>query len=145
MNDYILNIGGNVRALGARPDGKKWSIGIENPDTQDDETPYIEYLAFERMSLVTSGSYQRFYMVGDQKYHHIIDPQTLLPATYFQSVSVLCLDSGKADALSTALFCMDYDQGRALIEEIKDCEAMWVLPDGTKQYSKGFKNYCTEE
>ena len=145
MNDYILNIGGNVRALGARPDGKKWSIGIENPDTEDDETPYIEYLEFERMSLVTSGSYQRFYMVEDQKYHHIIDPQTLLPATYFQSVSVLCLDSGKADALSTALFCMDYAQGRALIDGIKDCEAMWVLPDGSKQYSNGFKNYCTDE
>lgn len=142
MEGYLLNVGGNVRIVGARPDGEAWKIGIENPDTDDTENPYIEYLELRGMSLVTSGSYQRYYTVNGKNYHHIIDPDTLMPAERFLSVSVLCPDSGRADALSTALFCMSYDEGQALIDTLSDTEAMWVFPDGTRQYSDGFKQYC---
>lgn len=141
INGYILNIGGNVRAVGKKPDGTKWKIGVENPDTANEEKPYIEYLEIEDMSLVTSGSYQRYYIVDGKSYHHIIDNETLMPADNFLSVSVLCEDSGKADAFSTALFCTTYEEGKKLVESIKDLEAMWVLKDGTKYYSDGFKDY----
>ncbi len=142
INGYILNVGGNVRIVGKRPDGEKWNVGIENPDTDNEDIPYIANLELDGgISLVTSGSYQRFYTVGGKNYHHIIDPKTLMPAEYFLSVSVLCDDSGKADAFSTALFCMPYKEGKELIENNNGIEAMWVLPDGSIRYSKNFRNY----
>ncbi len=142
MNGYILNVGGNVRIVGNRPDKEKWNVGIENPDTDNEDNPYIANLKLDGgYSLVTSGSYQRFYTVGGKNYHHIIDPQTLMPADYFLSVSVLCKDSGIADALSTALFCMPYEESAELIDKIGDTEAMWVLPDGSIRYSKNFRDF----
>ncbi|MBR2337980.1 MAG: FAD:protein FMN transferase [Clostridia bacterium] len=144
MNGYILNVGGNVRIVGERQDGEAWTVGIENPDTANTQTPYIAYLKLGEMSLVTSGSYQRYYTVNGKNYHHIIDPETLMPAENFQSVSVLCKSSAQADALSTALFCMTYGEGNKLIETLSDTEAMWVLPNGEQRYSAGFKDYCEE-
>ena len=141
ITGYLLNVGGNVRCVGAHPDGEPWSVGIENPDTENTEKPHIAYLHLTGQSLVTSGSYQRFYTVEGVRYHHIIDPETLMPGTNFLSVSVLCADSGRADALSTALFTMTYEEGAALIESLADAEAMWVLPDGEQRYSGGFQNY----
>ena len=129
---YILNIGGNVRTI-ERNDGEKWQVGIENPDTEDTKNPYIEKLAFSEMA---------FYIVNGKSYHHIIDNQTLMPSENFKSVSVLCPDSSVADALSTALFCMTYDEGVALLEYCVDTEVMGVLPDGKRLYTDGFKNYC---
>lgn len=144
MNGYLLNVGGNIRTVGKRSNGEKWKIGIENPDTEDEATPYIEYLDLGEMSLVTSGSYQRFYTVDGKNYHHIIDPDTLMPSQHFKMVSVLCKNSAKADALSTALFSMTYEEGMALIGSLSDTYAMWVTNDGIKYYSDGFKTFCTE-
>lgn len=141
ITGYILNVGGNVRCVGARPQGQPWSVGIENPDTANQEQPYVAYLHLVNKSLVTSGSYQRYYTVNGVRYHHIIDPATLMPGTNYRSVSVLCTDSGKADALSTALFSMSYQEGAALIQGLADVEAMWVLPNGEQRYSAGFKDY----
>ena len=142
MGGYVLNVGGNVRTVGTRPDGENWKVGIENPNTQDTENPYIEKLSLGEMSLVTSGSYQRFYIVNGKNYHHIIDGETLMPAEYFTSVSVLCKDSAVADALSTALFCMAYEDGLKLLDNFKNTEVMWVKKDGTKFYTQNFKKYC---
>lgn len=141
MTGYILNVGGNVKIVGKRPDGQKWTIGIENPNNQSEQT-YIEELELNSMSLVTSGSYQRFYTVNGKNYHHIIDPDTLYPAEYFASVSVLCEDSAIADGLSTTLFCLSYEEGKKLLEGFDDVCALWVTKDGKKLYSNGFENYC---
>jgi len=142
VTGYLLNIGGNVKIVGKRPDGEKWTVGIENPDTENSQEPYIELLSLDSKALVTSGSYQRFYTVNGKNYHHIIDPATLQPSEYLLSVSVLCEDSGMADAFSTALFCMNYEDGKRLISESDGIEAMWILKDGTKLYSENFKKYC---
>ena len=142
---YILNVGGNIRCVGARGDGSPWSVAIENPDTENQEKPFISYLHLTDQSLVTSGSYQRFYTVDGVRYHHIIDPATLMPAAYFRSVSVLCPHSGQADALSTALFSMPYEEGCALIESIPEAEALWVMADGEQKYSSGFLQYTYKQ
>ncbi len=140
---YLLNVGGNVCTVGTRPDGTKWAIGIENP-TGDEEKPYIAYLELSDKSVVTSGAYQRYYFVDGEKYHHIIDPDTLMPGVNYLSVSVICDDSGVGDALSTALFCLDFDGGSALVESLSGVEAMWVLPNGEQKYSSGFMSYTAE-
>ncbi len=142
ITGYILNLGGNVRTVGARPDGTPWTAGIENPDTDDTEKPHIAYLQLSGESLVTSGSYQRYYTVDGKGYHHIIDQETLMPGENYRSVSVVCKDSGQGDALSTALFTMNYEEGSALVESLAEVEAMWVLPDGTQRYSSGFESYA---
>ncbi len=140
MEGYLLNVGGNIRTVGKRPDGEKWQIGLENPD-KESEQAYTEYLELENMSLVTSGSYQRFYTVEGKNYHHIVDPETLMPANKYKMVSVINPSSAVADALSTALFCMDLDKGKRLVESLDNTSALWITTEGEKHYSENFKNY----
>ena len=144
ISGYVINVGGNVRTVGPKGDGSKWLVGIENPEDSDD-LPYLAYLELSDISLVTSGSYQRYYIVDTKRYHHIIDPQTLMPSEGYLSVSVICKDSGKADALSTALFCMPLDDGLALINSTDDAEAMWVENDGTIHRSNNFESYLSKQ
>ncbi len=141
VSGYILNVGGNVRAVGDKPDGTGWTVGIEDPLGEAD---YLAYLELSNQSLVTSGSYQRYYLVNGKRYHHIIDPDTLMPSEGFVSVSVLTSHSGNGDALSTALFCMSLEAGQALIASLPDTEAQWVLPDGTRHVSDGWNAYLID-
>ena len=80
--------------------------------------------------------------VDGKAYHHIIDPDTLMPAAYWQSVSIVCgddfSDSGLADALSTALFLMDAESGEALVKEY-GADAYWIAADGTEYMTDGFE------
>lgn len=135
ISGYILNVGGNVRAVGGKPDGTGWTVGVENPEEGGD---YTAHLSLTKESLVTSGSYQRYYLVDGKRYHHIIDPATLMPAEGYLSVSVLTNHSGQGDALSTALFCMTREEGMALLETLPDTEAQWILSDGTIHTTKGW-------
>ncbi|MDD2969758.1 MAG: FAD:protein FMN transferase [Lachnospiraceae bacterium] len=140
----MISVGGNVRTIGTKFDdaGSKipWSVGIQNPD-QDSTQPTVHILQLEDMSLVTSGVYERYYTVDGKRYHHIIDPETLMPSELFQSVSIVCKDSGMADALSTSIFNMTLEEGKELIESLEDTEAFWILKDGTYEYSTGFETY----
>ncbi len=143
VSGYVINVGGNVRTLGVRGDGEKWKVGVENP-YGNEQNAYYATLTISDLSLVTSGSYQRFYVVNGKNYNHIIDPDTLMPAEIFISVSVVTESSAVADALSTALFTMPLEEGQALIDSIDGAEAMWVLTNGDIKYSSGFSNYTVK-
>ncbi len=134
VNGYVLNIGGNIRIVGHKPDGSGWGTGIKNPA---DPTQYALKLTIADTSCVTSGDYERFYFVGNEKYHHVIDKDTLMPSAHFRSVSIITRNSGLADALSTALFAMSYEDGLALVNEIGGVEVLWIKPDGTQLYTAG--------
>ena len=140
ITGYVINVGGNVRTIGKKADGTKWTVGIENP-AEDAEDGYLAYLELAGESLVTSGSYQRYYVVDGKRYHHIIDPETLMPAEGYTSVSVVCKSSAQGDAFSTALFCMSLEEGMALVEQTPGVEAMWLTVDGTCHRSSGFSKY----
>ena len=129
VSSYVLDVGGNLRVIGYKPDGSKWRTGIENPDLYS-KTPYVYYLDVADTSVVTSGNYQRFYTVDGVRYHHIINKDTLMHADYFASVTVITKNSGLADALSTALFNMDYESGVALISGLDGVSCVWVTNDG---------------
>ncbi len=143
ITGFVLNVGGNVRTIGAKADGEPWTAGINNPE-ESEEKPYVAYLALSGESLVTSGSYQRYYTVNGKNYHHIIDPQTLMPAKGYLSVSVVCDSSADGDALSTALFCMSVEEGRELVRSMDGVEALWILTDGTQVASDGLGGYISE-
>ena len=144
ITGHVINVGGNIRTVGGKPNGERWLAGIENPDDSSDD-PYVAYVELAGESIVTSGSYQRYYTVNGQRYHHIIDSETLMPTEGFLSVSVICKNSAQGDALSTALFCMPLDEGLALVESLPDVEALWILPNGTQRTSSGFSAYLKKD
>ena len=132
----LISVGGNVCATGPKlPDGTPWVIGIQDPDAADKN---LHTVFVTENSVVTSGDYQRMYWVEGKPYHHIIDPDTLMPAAYWRSVSIICADSGLADALSTALFLMDREAGEALALSC-GAEVLWVAADGTEYMTDGFQ------
>ena len=141
----ILSVGGNVRTIGHKPDGSRWTAGIQDPWASAElagqvvnDAPYLVSVYMKDMALVTSGDYQRFYEVDGKRYNHIIDPDTLMPADHFSAVAVLVPDSGLGDCLSTGLFCLSLEDGQALVESLDGVEAMWMLKDGSVVYSSGF-------
>ena len=143
IEGYLLNLGGNIRVVGARPNGEPWQVGVENPDRTAEEA-YVAILDVADGAVVISGNYQRYYVVDGVRYHHIIDPDTLMPEDRYRSVAVVAADSGMGDAFSTALFNLDYEDGLALVEATEGLEAFWVMPDGTTRQSSGFAKYVEE-
>lgn len=135
IGSMTVNVGGNVRTIGAKADGSEWIVGIASPYATDDVLCTVR---LKNSSAVTSGAYQRYYEVDGKRLHHIIDPKTLMPSERYISVTVICEDSAVADALSTALFNMEKDAGKALIEGMEATEALWVCTDGSVLYSSGF-------
>lgn len=132
----LLSVGGNVLATGAKfPDGTPWTVGVQNPDGDGDS--YVAAVPLTKGSMVTSGDYQRFFTVDGVRYHHIIDPDTLFPATRWRSVTILCPNSGLADMLSTALFLLSQEDGQALLDHF-GAEALWIDHEGTLLRSAGF-------
>lgn len=142
VDSMLMSVGGNIRAIGTKADGNRWKVGVQNPfDVNGD---FVEKVYVEDISLVTSGDYQRYYEVDGKKYHHIIDPDTLFPADHFRAVSILCEDSGRADALSTSIYNMSYEEGLSFVESLEGVEGMWILQDKSIKYSSGFEENLAE-
>lgn len=129
----LISVGGNVCATGPKIGNTPWVIGVQNPDGGD----YLHTLYVSSGSVVTSGDYQRCYAVDGKLYHHIIDPESLYPGTFWRSVTIVCDDSGLSDALSTALFLLPKEEGQMLLDAC-GAKAMWVDADGNQHYSPGF-------
>ncbi len=124
---FLLDLGGNLTAHGEKIRKDKYMGGIVNPltDMQLDLS-----LPMADAYLSTSGSYNRAFMLDGISYHHIIDPHTLRPSNTFVSVSVWGPSGTAADALSTALFSMSFEEGRALIDGMENTAAVWIFADG---------------
>ena len=132
----LISVGGNVCATGLKDEaGTQWVVGVQDPDGGDS---YLHTVYLGKESLVTSGDYQRNFAVDGQLYHHIIDPETLCPSAYWRSVTILCDDSGLADALSTALFLLPLEEGQKILDQC-GAMAMWVDAERNVFYSPGFE------
>lgn len=133
---FLISVGGNVCATGPKPDGTPWTVAVENPDGGD----FLKLLYAEDRSVVTSGDYQRYFELDGARYHHIIDPDTLEPAAYWRSVTVVAESSAAADCLSTALFTLPQAEGQRLLDQW-GAEALWIGRDGAQVMSPGFSAY----
>ena len=132
----LISVGGNVCATGAKDEsGTPWVVGITDPNGGD----YLHTIDNADKSVVTSGDYQRYFEVNGERYHHLIDPETLYPATHMRAVSIIHPDSGLADFLSTTAFLLPYEQSVELISSIPEAEALWTLNDGTEYSTEGFQ------
>lgn len=135
LQHAIINGGGNIRLIGDKPEEEYWSVGVQIPNLNEQSTDsLVSIMMKESTSFVTSGDYQRYYMYQDQIMHHIIDPDTLMPARHCRSVTVVTKDSGIADILSTTLYTMSHQEGEAFLKELKEnhdieANAIWVYDE----------------
>ena len=136
ITSAIISLGGNVAAVGQKPDGSAWTVGLQDPD--DPET-YFGTVSIEDACVVTSGAYQRYFEENGVRYHHILDPMTGRPAeSSLKSVSVIAEDDTLADALSTALFVMGLDAGAEFHKSSGlSFEAVFVTEDNTVWITPG--------
>lgn len=118
IGSAILSLGGNVQTIGGKPDGSPWCVALQSPWGKG----YLGILSIKDLAVVTSGSYERYFVGEDGKtYHHIIDPKTGYPARNgLISVTIIAPDGGIADALSTALFVMGPDKAMAFWRSRRD-------------------------
>jgi len=124
--NYLVEIGGEVRTAGRRPNGTSWRIGIAPPDN----SPAIEFVILPRDgAIATSGDYRNFYLLEGQRYSHAIDPATARPVTHgLASVSVVAPSAMQADALATALLIMGPEKGLAYATQ-HDIAALFMIRD----------------
>lgn len=115
VTSALMSLGGNVRAIGSKPDGESWSVAVTDPD---DNSKSIGTLKISDKAVVTSGGYQRYFEENGQTYHHIIDTKTGYPAdSGLKSVTIVSDDDALADALSTALFVMGLEKSGKFYSE----------------------------
>ncbi len=142
LKSALISAGGNIRAIGKPLDNirERWGVGIQNPDKSLIQGGNVLDTVFIKdASVVSSGDYQRYYIVGDMRVHHIIDPKTLMPGDYYRAVTVVTADSGLADLLSTSIFLLPFDESLELVKSIEGVEAIWVMKDGTVESTEGMK------
>lgn len=122
----LLNLGGNVLAIGNRPDGEQWSIGIQKPF--DDNEPVADIVKVTDKTVVSSGIYERYFRQNGMIYHHILDPDTGYPIQNdLWGVSIICDSSLTGDALSTTCMTLGYEKASELINSLPDTEAEFIL------------------
>ena len=125
----IINLGGNVYVIGARPDGSPWNVGIQDPNGVDQQI--IAKVSCTDASVVTSGLYERAFEQDGVRYYHILDPKTGYPVmTDLVSSSVFGKSSIDGDAYATWMFLLGCDAALALIESTPGLDALVVDEDG---------------
>lgn len=129
ITSALLNLGGNVIVLGSKPKADLWSIGVQDP-LADDRGDIAGIIKAKDTSVVTSGSYERFFEVDGTRYHHIMDPFTGAPAyNGVISSTIITPSSADADALSTSVYVLGKDLGLELLESLPDVEGIIITED----------------
>lgn len=138
----IISLGGNVQALGTKPDGSRWRVAVQDPENSEENFAVVE---IEDEAVITSGGYQRYFEQDGTIYHHIIDPRTGTPAdSGVVSSTIISHDGTLSDGLSTSLFIMGVDDAldywRAHSDEF---DAILMDKDGKVYVTKGIADRCT--
>lgn len=128
LQGAIIDLGGNIFAMGSKPSGDHWVIGIQDPDEQRGD--YVGLLSIGEKTVVTSGIYERYFVEDGQHYHHIFDSSSGYPVeNNLLSVTIITDSSLAADALSTTVFALGMEDGMAFVEQEEGTEAIFITKD----------------
>ncbi|WP_438347828.1 FAD:protein FMN transferase [Paenibacillus sp. FA6] len=142
FNSAIVDLGGNVFAMGKKPGDKLWTIGIQDPDETRGNP--IGNIHVDNMTIVTSGVYERYFVENGKHYHHILDSKSGFPVeNNINSVTILTDKSIDADGLSTALFALGIEKGLAFIESLEHTDALFITKDKQIIASSGIRDLLT--
>jgi thiamine biosynthesis lipoprotein len=138
LRDFMIQAGGDLYVAGQR-DGRPWRVGIHDPRG----TEPFAYIDLTDATFSTSGDYERFFMHGGRRYHHIIDPDVGEPAAGSRSVTVRTTRATLADAIDTGVFVLGPEKGMALVEKLPDVEAVIVTSGNQVLISSGLQGRVT--
>lgn len=142
VKSAIIDLGGNIYALGEKSDGEPWRIGIQDPFSVTGN--YIGVLNVKNKSIVTSGDYERYFMYKGERYHHIIDAKTGYPSkNEVSGISILSNKSIDGDALSTALFVLGVEDGTKLVNQLEDIDAIFITKEKEVYIQENLKDKFT--
>ena len=137
VESALLNVGGNVRTVGVKPDGSNWRIGIQDPKGARDQS-IVGIVSLAGNSVVTSGIYERGFVLDGVCYHHIFDPKTGWSVqNELAGVSIVTEEACTADALSTTVFAMGLEKGTAFMESLEGADAIFVTREGKVSWTSG--------
>lgn len=137
VESALLNVGGNVRTVGLKPDGSNWRIGIQDPEGVRDQS-IVGVATLGDNAVVTSGIYERGFILDDVVYHHILDPNTGWSVqNELAGVTIVAKEACTADALSTTVFAMGLEEGSEFIENFDGVDAIFVTRDGDISWTSG--------
>ena len=124
----LIDLGGNIFALGNKDDGTPWKVGIQNPFKPRGE--YIGILSVKNKSVVTSGNYEKYFIKDGERFHHIIDPKTGYPSqSKIISATIISDNSIDGDGLSTGVYILGIDKALKIIEAIEGIDAIFITED----------------
>ena len=127
IKSALIDLGGNILAVGSKPDGSQYTIGIKKPF---DDSKMISTESISDLSVVTSGNYERYFEVDNTIYHHILDTKTGYPCDNgLYSVTIFSKNSVDGDALSTSCFALGLEKGEELINSLEGVDALFVTSD----------------
>lgn len=138
IKSALIDLGGNIFALGNKIDNTPWRVGIQNPFKPRGE--FIGILSVVNKSIVTSGNYERYFMKDGRRFHHIIDPKTGYPSeSKIISATIISDDSIDGDGLSTGIYILGVEKSLSIIESIEGVEAVLVTEDKKVYVTSGIK------
>lgn len=128
INSYLVEIGGEVKTKGVKPNAEKWMIGIEQPDfDKHKEQKLNSYLPIDKGAIATSGNYRKYYVKEGRRYAHTINPKTGYPVEHnLLSATVYCHSCMQADAYATAFMVMGLDSAIDFVKNNKDIDAYFI-------------------
>lgn len=126
----------NSITLGNSYHKDNFQIALQDPNSQ---TNVFKIISSKKKTIATKGNFEKYYEYQNTRYHNIIDPNTLFPANYMKSVTVITDDTKEADVIATILFFMPVEDGKTYVETLKNVEAIWYQNDNTIEYSSGLK------
>lgn len=136
IENYLVELGGDLIAKGEKPDGSGWRIGLERPAQDKNDVQHWEYLVeLTGQGLATSGSYRRYYEEDGERFSHTIDPETGRPVTHnLLSVSVFAPTCLEADAYATAFMVMGREKAKEFLSANNQLQAFFIYSDQEGDY-----------
>lgn len=133
----FIDAGGDIGVIGRRPDGESWRIGVRSPREKQE---LVTVIPVSDQAVASSGDYERAFEEDGVDYHHILDPETGMPASKLASVTIIADTVLEADALSTGIFVLGPEQGMEIIEHKPGVEGILITPDLEKNISSGLED-----